>query len=248
MAGPNPPIKGDVQITDIGNALPAILATIRKRESGNYTATNTRATASGAYQILDSTWRSWRSMVPEAVQYQRAKDAPPAVQDAVAGARVQQILQSYGGQLSAVPINWYYPKAWNDPTSLETAPMGNPLTVRAYAEGWLKTYKAQPNATGQSSSNSGSVNVPSGNPIIDAAGVITNRFDIPNPLDTVTGTVKAVRSTADFLQILVDPTTWVRVAKVSGGLMALVLGFAILAGNEKQLIQVARTAVTAAAA
>lgn len=58
-----------------------VLEAIKTCESiGNYTATNPASTASGAYQFLDSTWRSLRA----SAGYARAKDAPAAVQDAAA--------------------------------------------------------------------------------------------------------------------------------------------------------------------
>lgn len=60
------------------------LSCVRAHESGgNYAAQNPRSTASGAYQFLDSTWRtvSARSGHPG---YARAAHAPWHVQDAVA--------------------------------------------------------------------------------------------------------------------------------------------------------------------
>ena len=54
-----------------------IAACIRKYESGgNYQAQNPSSSASGAYQFIDSTWRSLTG------RSDRAKDAPPSVQDA----------------------------------------------------------------------------------------------------------------------------------------------------------------------
>lgn len=63
-----------------------VLTCIRRHESdraGGYTAQNQRSSASGAYQFIDSTWRtaSARAGHPG---YSRAKYAPWYVQDAVA--------------------------------------------------------------------------------------------------------------------------------------------------------------------
>ncbi len=64
----------------------SVLACIRRHESdraGGYSADNPRSSASGAYQFIDSTWRtaSRRAGHPG---YSRAKYAPAYVQDAVA--------------------------------------------------------------------------------------------------------------------------------------------------------------------
>lgn len=51
------------------------LEDIKRLESGgNYQAQNPRSTASGAYQVLNSTWNGYAG-------YQRAADAPPEIQD-----------------------------------------------------------------------------------------------------------------------------------------------------------------------
>lgn len=66
-----------------------LAACIRQHESRHdYRAENPRSTASGAYQFLDGTWRGnakWTKQGGKYIarQYQRASDAPPAVQDAV---------------------------------------------------------------------------------------------------------------------------------------------------------------------
>ena len=51
--------------------------------AGHYMAENPTSTASGAYQMIDSTWRGNAKWVKGAAQYSRAKYAPPVVQDRV---------------------------------------------------------------------------------------------------------------------------------------------------------------------
>ena len=60
------------------------LACVRRHESGgNYQAQNPVSTASGAYQFLNSTWRTMSARAGHA-GYPTARSAPPWVQDAVA--------------------------------------------------------------------------------------------------------------------------------------------------------------------
>jgi hypothetical protein len=60
------------------------LACVRRHESGgNYQAKNPNSTASGAYQFLDSTWRTMSARAGHG-GYGSARSAPPWVQDAVA--------------------------------------------------------------------------------------------------------------------------------------------------------------------
>lgn len=60
------------------------LACVRRHESGgNYQAENPISTASGAYQFLDSTWRTMSARAGHS-GWGHAADAPPWVQDAVA--------------------------------------------------------------------------------------------------------------------------------------------------------------------
>ncbi len=81
--------------------LGAILSTIKAMESGgDYTVAAATSTASGAYQFLDSSWGSYGG-------YARAKDAPPAVQDAKAAEMAASILARNGGDVSTVPVSWY---------------------------------------------------------------------------------------------------------------------------------------------
>ena len=60
------------------------LACVRRHESGgNYQAKNPVSTASGAYQFLNSTWRTMSARAGHG-GYPTARSAPPWVQDAVA--------------------------------------------------------------------------------------------------------------------------------------------------------------------
>jgi hypothetical protein len=60
------------------------LACVRRHESGgSYTAKNPNSSASGAYQFLDSTWRTMSARAGHG-GYGSARHAPPHVQDAVA--------------------------------------------------------------------------------------------------------------------------------------------------------------------
>jgi hypothetical protein len=124
-----PPIAGDLTVSEL--ELPTILATIRQTESGgNYTAQAKGATASGAYQYLDSTWAGYGG-------FTRAKDAPPEVQDARAAEDVRRILAANNGSAAAVFASWYWPISLRDPSQLDIVPMpgaGNKHTVRSYVE------------------------------------------------------------------------------------------------------------------
>lgn len=83
-----------------GPAVPVLVA-IRWCEAGrylglpfgqtNYSArTHGYSGASGGYQILRSTWLSWRTYVPGAEQYDAAYLAPSDIQDAVAQAALSR--------------------------------------------------------------------------------------------------------------------------------------------------------------
>ena len=119
--------------------LEAVLATIRTLESGgNYQAQAAGASASGAYQMLDSTWNGYSS-------YTHAKDAPPEVQDAKAGELVQAILAAHDNDITTVPVVWYIghlPTASS--TEWDTIPRpdaGNKLTPRQYQTRWMAEYQ-----------------------------------------------------------------------------------------------------------
>jgi hypothetical protein len=124
----------------------AILDTIRTLESGgDYQARAAGSSASGAYQMIDTTWRSWSARAGFGGQYARAYQAPPAAQDAAATAMVQSILDRYS-DVSYVPLAWYYPAAIDDPALMDVVPApeaGNRLTPRQYQAKWLDTYRSK---------------------------------------------------------------------------------------------------------
>jgi hypothetical protein len=113
------------------------LFTIRFVESGGrYDAPPNRGNASGAYQYIASTWNNYGG-------YPHAYLAPPAVQDERALADVRAILARWKGDVSMVPVIWYYPKAATDATLMDLVPVpsaGNRLTVREYQHRWLNVF------------------------------------------------------------------------------------------------------------
>jgi hypothetical protein len=116
----------------------AILAAIRAIESGgDYTAAARSSTASGAYQFLDSTWNGHGG-------YQRARDAPPPVQDAKAAEWAAAILARNGGAVASVPVSWYIGHV---PVGVEWDRLppypGNTLTPREYQQRWMTEYALQ---------------------------------------------------------------------------------------------------------
>lgn len=117
--------------------LPAILATLRKRESGgNYTIRNPGASASGAYQFIDPTWRNLTHKYGIGVEYPSAYMAPPSIQDEVAKRQVSGLLsQGYGP--AEVAKTWYT----GNPQGLMSAKAvaaNNGLTADQYAANFLR--------------------------------------------------------------------------------------------------------------
>jgi hypothetical protein len=119
---------------EVPQELQDILVTIRLVESGNrYDVPPNRGNASGAYQYIASTWNNYRG-------YPHAYLAPPWVQDERALADVKAILWNWGGDVSMVPVIWYYPKASRETELMDIVPIpsaGNRLTVREYQFRWL---------------------------------------------------------------------------------------------------------------
>ncbi|MFW2336474.1 MAG: hypothetical protein ACN4IE_21980, partial [Ilumatobacter sp.] len=120
---------------DIPADLGYILLTIRTLESGGrYEVPPNKGRASGAYQYIASTWNNYQG-------YPHAYLAPKEVQDERALADVRSILWTWKGDVSMVPVIWYYPKAASDPELMDQVPLpqfGNRLTVREYQRRWLE--------------------------------------------------------------------------------------------------------------
>jgi len=113
------------------------MATSRYLESrGDYTVQAAGASASGAYQVIDSTWNNYKG-------YPRAYLAPPEVQDQFAYESFVAILKRYDNDVSAIPLAWYYPVAISRPDLMDVVPMpeaGNVLTPREYQAKWLDVF------------------------------------------------------------------------------------------------------------
>ena len=124
-----------------------VLNTIKVRESGGerdpYRSKNPdpRSTASGAYQITDSTWRDWTRKYGIGTQYSSAHHAPPEVQDAVAARAVEDILARHGGDVSKVPLVWYTGNS-EGRISPEALALNRGLTPQTYQQNWMRQHGA----------------------------------------------------------------------------------------------------------
>lgn len=124
-----------------GSCVTNVLATIRFVESGdNYAARGPFGYATGAYQMLEPSWKAWaKGAGVDTAPYPTAADAPPALQDAAARWRVEQILGT--DPVDHVPLLWYIgyvPSPTSDAMDTVPAPdAGNTITPRAYQTKWL---------------------------------------------------------------------------------------------------------------
>lgn len=149
----------------IDGGIEAILATIRTKESGNNYQADvmknadaqarakalgySKASASGAYQFVDSSWQGLTKKYGIGTQYQRAVNAPPDVQDLVATAYVNEILMATGGDVSKVPVAWYTGNVEGKINARSLA-MNPGLSVAKYQESWLSQYAKMGGAAGTS--------------------------------------------------------------------------------------------------
>jgi hypothetical protein len=143
-----------------------ILSTIRLRESGgDYTVGQNAgaSSASGAYQFLDGTWQTLTRNMGIGQQYTRAKFAPPEIQDEVARRYVQDILRRSGGDIRAVPNEWYTGNIEGRMTERQLA-ANNGLTSAQYTNRWLNDYNGGVGAPSSSSrTNAGTMLAQFGN-------------------------------------------------------------------------------------
>lgn len=87
------PVYGNVSIN-------AIMGTIRDVAGGDYTARPDQSDRSGGYAITDATWDNYGG-------YQRAADAPPAVQDQFVYTRLVWLVAAADGDLRGIVDAWY---------------------------------------------------------------------------------------------------------------------------------------------
>jgi hypothetical protein len=125
-----------------------ILRTIRQLESNsNYQARNA-SSASGAYQIIDSTWANYAG-------YPSAYLAPPEIQDTKAAEMITRVL-ARNDDVSRVPPAWYVGHVpADDSPEWDQVPApyaGNTITVRQYQQRWIDLYLR---ITGQSTNGGG---------------------------------------------------------------------------------------------
>lgn len=214
------PIKGDTQLDPAAIYVPSspevlrASLVIRELESGQNYQSNPQhsngATASGAYQIIDSSWQAWAraSGVAEATKYPRAYLAPPTVQDAVARWQIASMMNRYR-QVSAVPVNWYWPRAWTNCAELDSRPAGNAITVRAYAEKWLARYNAVTDV------------LTPGPSIIDQVGQIPGIYGVSEVIGGAAGGLDSLGQIAATVgraaAWIANPGNWLRILYVLGG-------------------------------
>lgn len=131
-----------------------VLETIKKRESGgDYKAENGKtrgverdangkaigSTASGAYQFIDSTWQERARAAGIGTEYSHAADAPPGIQDAVAGHYVNTILAKNNNNVAAVPNVWFTGNAQGN-MSAEQLSVNRGQNASTYQKNWMDDY------------------------------------------------------------------------------------------------------------
>lgn len=111
LAAYNPDRMQDVRSTapevPKGLDLDKTLAVIRRQESGSFDGDYAKAgkkgaSASGAYQFTDGTWKELTSKYGVGTEYPNASSAPRDVQDAVMSRRVIELYNKHGGDMDKI--------------------------------------------------------------------------------------------------------------------------------------------------
>lgn len=120
-----------------GITLDSFLAGMRYVESRNhYHDPPNSAGASGAYQYIDSTWRSYAAQLNPTIpdRYPSAYLAPSKLQDEVAYNEYRQKLHDYHGDWAKMAVSHYLPSYANSPDKWDYVPPGNAISLRDYAK------------------------------------------------------------------------------------------------------------------
>ncbi len=135
------PIPGNDTPEVSVNEVERFLQVIAYNESrGDPLADARGSTATGKYQYIYSTWNGdpgqengAKYLFPPAIEYAEARDAPEAVQDAVAYIEYSLKFRDLGGDLFSLAISHFYPKGLSHPEELDEIIGNNTVTPREYA-------------------------------------------------------------------------------------------------------------------
>ncbi len=123
------------------NEVERFLQVIAYNESrGNPLADAPGSSATGKYQYTYGTWNGVpgqengaKYLFPPAIEYAEARDAPEAVQDAVAYIEYSQKFRDLDRDLFSLAISHFYPRALTHPEYLDRIIGSNTITPREYA-------------------------------------------------------------------------------------------------------------------
>jgi hypothetical protein len=115
--GIHPDLNMDHVTAFLMNALKTHESANQQHPTGNYSATNSDSSATGAYQATAGRWNNFQG-------YPRAMDAPPEVQDAWAKQDISGNLKRYGGDPFKATVAHYYPAWAGSPNKWDDVPLG----------------------------------------------------------------------------------------------------------------------------